>query len=72
MTLHRRQKNNLITTFAFLALAMFIGGIAYAIVWSGETTGTSHFCSGTTGFTVTNTNGDGQSVAMTPNDPKCH
>jgi hypothetical protein len=72
MTLTRNQKNHLWALFAICIIACFIGGLAYAIVWTGETTSVSHFCSGTTGFTVTNTHGDGQSVSYLLNDPRCH
>lgn len=72
MSLTRNQKNHLTVLVAVSLILCFIGGVVYAIVWSGEVTATSHFCSGTTGFTVTDTHGDGQSYSMQLNDPKCH
>ena len=69
--LSRKQRSHLWGLLAVTVMLSFFAGIGYAIYWSAETTSVQHFCSGTTGFTVSDTNGDGTSVAWTVNDPGC-
>jgi hypothetical protein len=69
MSLTYNQKSHLKGLLAVLVILGVAGGIGYFIFWACETTSVQHFCSGSTGFYVNNTNGNGQSTAIKYDDP---
>lgn len=71
MSLTRKQKSHLWVMAAIILILSFFGGLAYFIFWADETTVVQHLCDGTTGYVISQTNGNGTSVSIKVNDPAC-
>lgn len=75
MSLTWKQKHNVKTLIWCIITLFIVGGGVFGVfclvTWSDTATSIQHACSGTTGFTIINTHGDGQSVTAYYDDPKC-